>query len=1640
MAGYSGENCASDINECASRPCENGGSCADGLDAFSCSCPAGWTGTTCAEDVDECGSFPCRNGADCLNAMDAYACTCSDGWTDENCDEAVDECASYPCANEATCVDLAAAYQCSCADGFAGENCLSDVDECGSMPCLHGVCQDMRATYACECHPGWTGNNCAEDMNECAANVNPCAHESECTNTPFDGNRGYTCACSTGWAGEDCTIDVDECGSAPCEHGICNDAIASFTCDCGTSGWEGELCENDINDCSVVGDAACTHGGSCTDAGPNTYFCTCAPGFTSTNEAEMTNCDRELIACPPDQSKCDPDNAVCEDLGFGRSGCRCNPGFETVNNGRNCTEINECGSNPCMRGQCTDDLLRYACACPAGWSGDNCGINVDECVRVDGTSPCANGATCIDGMNSYACRCSAGWSGQNCEDDIDECLSNPCRNFGVCSEPRTADDRPIANLYQCDCAAGWAGSRCQDDINECAAAPCANGADCTDRVNGFVCSCVVGFLGDMCDVDIDECVSVPCQNGGACSQGIDSWTCNCESGYAGSICDQDLDECESSPCANEAACFDGSFAYSCACRSGFNGNNCDNSIPACDSTTDPCDPDYGICIQLAEEVDGRSFACECFPGFDAVPGEGALASVLGAGPGGCRNIDDCTNGGQAVCANGGTCTDLLMAFTCACSVGFQGPTCEVDIDDCMSSPCGEHGECEDGANSFTCSCEEHWSGERCEFTDLVLDCAGTLGGTMVLDDCGVCGPPCQETDPARWARSCPGYNSCADCAGRINGRGRVDPCGICVASGRYSENCILGCDGNFPNLAESPDAVAVQMDRCGVCGGSNSCIDCAGQAITRASLAAGVEASSCDNCGTCDSDKENDCRIDCNGNYMCAATFEMTTDSCPDDLDGEALAQCFRTGTGSPLFSQQCLSQTQCDAMPVWADTQTHASAKAAEVDSCQVCGGDGTSCRRDYAKISLTTDLSQLQTEEQLQAYKVTLAAALGVDPDQLNINLPSAASGRRHLQSGGIEIVITGDAPEGDATQGAALPDTATLAASVATVEGVDGVQATEIAPDCLGVPGGDAVMDDCGLCGGDSSSCQDCNGVPNGLAVLDRCNVCDADPTNDCTQDCQGTWGGNLLMDVCGVCGGTGSACIDCNEQPAPGHEDYVNCTGDLLPNGPDEAYTCGAAAVDSCGTCDKDTSNDCVQDCAGQWGGPMQTLQCASLQLNGPSTTVCAQSCPPVDCIGAWTEWTDCTDTQSWEVVDCGQARKSRRFAITRAASGVGAAQCEADANQEVWADCDLPACSSYAYLVPEFPECPTDCESPETILRRQKTCVQMPSETVVNDATCVRQGVDLPVGEELTRICPATETCPEKQLEAARAQITLGGAMDDLAGSGARAAFETQFKANVAQAIVAHRDSGTFTSEQVEVVSVVDGSIIVTFDVFPSEDGSMTADDALGNFRDQINQHFQTFGAAPSYGGESYTVVPTAGGEPFSVIAAAGASAIDCTGDWGDWEDCTCPEQCVSVLGDCAQESRVYTVSAEAANGGVECSASDGETESRSCDTVCNTCSDGVQNGDETGEDCGGSCDACESAQPRPRPAPAPAPAPEEDSGSIWWVILLVLCCCGGAGGGGFFVVKKKMADDAAAGKAHMEFEITDNPTAEEETV
>ncbi|KAH3818161.1 hypothetical protein DPMN_119757 [Dreissena polymorpha] len=103
-AGYqddgSDTNCIN-INECVSDPCLNGATCVNGVAKYTCQCSAGWTGNNCQTDIDECAILPCKYAATCIDGLNTYQCTCATvfsglncetGYTGRLCETEIDEC------------------------------------------------------------------------------------------------------------------------------------------------------------------------------------------------------------------------------------------------------------------------------------------------------------------------------------------------------------------------------------------------------------------------------------------------------------------------------------------------------------------------------------------------------------------------------------------------------------------------------------------------------------------------------------------------------------------------------------------------------------------------------------------------------------------------------------------------------------------------------------------------------------------------------------------------------------------------------------------------------------------------------------------------------------------------------------------------------------------------------------------------------------------------------------------------------------------------------------------------------------------------------------------------------------------------------------------------------------------------------------------------------------------------------------------------------------------------------------------------------------------------------------------------------------------------------------------------------------
>ncbi|XP_078612395.1 uncharacterized protein LOC144882465 [Branchiostoma floridae x Branchiostoma japonicum] len=172
-------------------------------------------------------------------------------------------------------------------------------------------------------------------------------------------------------------------------------------------------------------------------------------------------------------------------------------------------EIDECATDPCVHGDCSDAIGDYTCTCHSGWEGRNCDTDIDECAF----SPCSHGI-CTDTMGSYTCSCETGWTGINCQ-DIDECLSSPCVH-GTC--------RNYLGSYTCSCEIGWEGTNCDQDKDWCHPNPCNPGEVCEDWGLYYICIHQHGYRGLPY-----KCSSDSCLDGMYCTpEGVGRYSCKPE--------------------------------------------------------------------------------------------------------------------------------------------------------------------------------------------------------------------------------------------------------------------------------------------------------------------------------------------------------------------------------------------------------------------------------------------------------------------------------------------------------------------------------------------------------------------------------------------------------------------------------------------------------------------------------------------------------------------------------------------------------------------------------------------------------------------------------------------------------------------------------------------------------------------------------------------------------------------------------------------------------------------------------------------------------------------------------------------------------------------------------------------------------
>uniref|UniRef100_A0A8R1TMF0 EGF-like domain-containing protein n=1 Tax=Onchocerca volvulus TaxID=6282 RepID=A0A8R1TMF0_ONCVO len=156
--------------------------------------------------------------------------------------------------------------------------------------------------------------------------------------------------------------------------------------------------------------------------------------------------------------------------------------------GKRCDERDYCEDNPCKNGAaCISSTTGgYHCKCLEGFHGNKCELDVNECH----SNPCIRGK-CINEFGSYRCECPHDFTGRNCETfafNVDPCSTSPCHNNAKCYTYRD-------KYYSCECSPGFTGRHCEVNIDDCSESACMNGGTCVDHEQGYECKCPPFYTG-----------------------------------------------------------------------------------------------------------------------------------------------------------------------------------------------------------------------------------------------------------------------------------------------------------------------------------------------------------------------------------------------------------------------------------------------------------------------------------------------------------------------------------------------------------------------------------------------------------------------------------------------------------------------------------------------------------------------------------------------------------------------------------------------------------------------------------------------------------------------------------------------------------------------------------------------------------------------------------------------------------------------------------------------------------------------------------------------------------------------------------------------------------------------------------------
>ena len=724
--------------------------------------------------------------------------------------------------------------KCYCIHGTSANGC--DGEQCTGCNDGYFLNQD----FICEEHPKCIKQKTKEGTGTTTTKriCEPC--DKICENSgSFKDIEGCECQCVTGFSGDSCETPAPctQVNNEDCVNGgSLKGTFGNCYCDC-PQGYSGDHCENEPV-CPI-----CQNGGVSENCA-----CNCINGFTGANCNEcgigkgknaaghcedctypnynsVTTHDAACAAqnCPDGQGVTS-DSATWTTTG----GCElCGTGYESPAGKGQCTDIDDCASVPCQNGGiCTDGLDSYSCACTAGYSGDNCENDLDNC-KDDKTDVWVsegdkNNSPYYDFYTTESCdttkittlsktttytfrRCADAtshpfWIGLHggqtgiigtgqltittgTEDVTYECTTHPAMNSAlvvVDYNPKCKNEGVCADGV-CTCTDGYSDSTCTTNDNDCLSEPCQNEATCIDGVDSYTCACVTGFSGPVCDVNIDDCDTNTCSGHGTCLDGVNSYTCDCSDNWFGASCESQTNKCNGKVCNNvPITCT--TIENECKCISAWHDKEgeCEKNVCQC-SGGEPVD-------ECPEHNKNMCKSCT----------NGLLTD------GNCINVCKCTNGDIAdVCPQHDTniCKSCDEGFvkdesdqcvkSCVCDNGIA-----VEEDECPTNgvmkckSCNtnyylKNNTCHD--HSSACTSEQYQAQEPTGEQDRICKpnkCTCVHGGAATGIDCHVDGSLCTEEAPC---------NICAECIKGYHNHNNICIPHVCTCDGGIEKN-LEGCN------------------------------------------------------------------------------------------------------------------------------------------------------------------------------------------------------------------------------------------------------------------------------------------------------------------------------------------------------------------------------------------------------------------------------------------------------------------------------------------------------------------------------------------------------------------------------------------------------------------------------------------------------------------------------------------------------------------------------------------------------------------------------------------------------------------------------------------------------------------------------